>query len=220
MLEVKNLSLQKGDNPILKNISLQLRTGTITLFLGKSGAGKSTLLRCIAQIENDFGGNVEWEGCCLTDFSRIERASLLSYISQSYDLFPHLTVLQNCSQPRQVVFKEKPMVAVQQAKELLNMLGMLAYANAYPHELSGGQKQRVAIARAMALNPKFLLLDEPTSALDPANTDNLAQILLLLRSQGKGIVTSTQDTIFAKQMYERSYILENGSIVEQDKLLW
>lgn len=217
MLEVKNLSLKKGNNgrQILADISLCLPSGSITLLLGKSGAGKSTLLRCIAQLESDYQGSIEWASRPINKMLPKERALLISFISQSYTLFPHLTALENCTQPLQLVCGKTKEEAKQQATDLLTTLDMEAYAKAYPHELSGGQRQRVAIARALTLKPKFLLLDEPTSALDPENSKRLAAHLFQLREQGTGIVISTQDTFFAQLVCERSYILEEGRIYTQ-----
>lgn len=214
MLIVDNLSLTKGKRTILKSISLTCPKGSITLLLGKSGAGKSSLLRCMAQLEVPDSGTISCEGASLLNLGPQRRALLLSFIAQSYALFPHLTALDNCAQPLTIVSKEQQTMARQKALEILALLGMEAYAQSFPQQLSGGQQQRVAIARALALNPAYLLLDEPTAALDPYNTASLIKILMQLRHQGKGIVISTQDMDFASQLLEHAVLLEEGVMVD------
>lgn len=200
MLTIENLSLTKGKRPILRSLSLQCPTGCVTLLLGKSGAGKSTLLRCLAGLETPDAG-------------RITAPFRICFIAQSYALFPHLTALENCAQPLRIIQKFDRKIARTKALETLALLGMETYADSYPSQLSGGQQQRVAIARALCLTPDFLLLDEPTSALDPFHTASLIAIIQQLRSQGKGIVISTQDMAFASKLLERGYLLEEGRIV-------
>jgi ABC-type polar amino acid transport system ATPase subunit len=212
MLEARNITLKKGKQrlPILQNVSLACPRGSITLLLGRSGAGKSTLLRTLAGLEPEFEGGVLFEGVDIRCLKAKERAAAVSFISQSYTLFPHKRALENCRQPLEVVLGLDSHKARQRALEMLTALDMLPYANSYPAELSGGQKQRVAIARALALNPAMLLLDEPTSALDPENSAILAAILTTLSSEGRGIVVATQDISFAKLLTAKIYILEGG----------
>lgn len=216
MLTVKNLSLRKGkkQSVILRNISVEIPRNSITLLLGSSGAGKSSLLRCLAHLEMAYNGNICFEERCVKTFSVSERAKLMSFITQSYSLFPHLTVLENLTQVLRVVCKETPQRAKEKAIHTLSTLGMSAYQDSYPQQLSGGQQQRVAIARALVLNPSILLLDEPTSALDPKNTSCLADILCRLRDENKSIVIATQDMDFAAQVMQRVYYLEEGMIVQ------
>lgn len=214
MLTANSISLKKGTNKttILSNVSVELPKGSITLFFGSSGAGKSTLLRCLAQLETQYEGDIFYDGLLLKKLPAQKRARLISFISQSYALFPHLTVLDNCAQVLQITGLEEPALARQKALDSLAALGMDTYAKSYPQDLSGGQKQRVAIARALTLNPAMLLLDEPTSALDPENTFILSKILGTLRDQGKGIVIATQDMNFASQVIERAYFMQAGVI--------
>lgn len=214
MLTANHVSLKKGKNQvtILSDISIEMPKGSITLLLGSSGAGKSTLLRCLAQLETHYEGDVFYEKTLLKKIPIQKCAHFLSFISQSYTLFPHLTALDNCAQALQVTNGEKPAIAKKKALDTLALLGMEAYADSYPRELSGGQQQRVAISRALTLNPAMLLLDEPTSALDPQNTKCLAEILCLLRDQGKGIVIATQDMHFVSQVLERAYFMESGVV--------
>lgn len=212
MLTVKNLCLSKSrrKEPILQAISLEFPPGSITLLLGKSGAGKSSLLRCIAQLEGTYQGTIQIEGQNLKNLPTVQRANYLSYIAQSYALFPHLTALNNCCQPLQVVCGLSSLEASQKVLPIMASLNMEKYASAYPCELSGGQQQRIAITRALALNPAVLLLDEPSSALDPQNSNQLAHILQQLSSQGKTIIIATQDLAFASQLSARTYYFEEG----------
>ena len=208
MLIAKNISLKKGKNQILNDITLEFPTGCITLILGKSGVGKSSLLRCLAQLETSYEGMISFLGHPIEALQPCKRSKLIGFISQKYALFPHLTAVENCSQPLQIVQKEPAKSANVRAIEALTMLEMQNYLTAYPHQLSGGQQQRVAIARALVCNPSILLFDEPTSSLDPKSSENLAQVLRELRDQGKGIVISTHDMNFAAQVEERTYTLE------------
>ncbi len=211
MLIAKNVSLYKK-RPILQDVSLTFSIGSISLLLGTSGAGKSSLLRCLAQLEADYEGEISFEGANLRQLPSGRRASCLSYIAQSYALFPHLTVLKNCCQPLQVVQGKSFPVAKEHVMEILTSLNMEAYISSYPSELSGGQKQRIAIARALALNPDVLLLDEPTSALDTQNSDQLIRILLNLAAKGKTIVIASQDSYLIAQLSAHVYLVENGKV--------
>lgn len=214
MLTIRNLYLKKGSpsKQILQGISLSFQQGEISLLTGRSGAGKSSLMRCIAQLETTYAGQILFNGQSLQGLAASRRAKALSYIAQGYALFPHLTALGNCSQPLQVAAKMQMSEAKQRAATVMQSLGMAEYASAYPNELSGGQQQRIAIARALALDPQILLLDEPSSALDPFNSAHLAKILKELASQGKTIVVSTQDMLFAEQLQGTCYCIDNGRL--------
>lgn len=213
MLEVKDLSLLKKKS-ILKGISLKIPHGQITVLLGKSGSGKTSLLRCIAQLEKTDAGEISYEAKILHSLAPKMRSQIVGFVPQSFTLFPHMNVLQNCARPLLDLFSQKKKEAYAAVREMLASLDMESYLLAEPHQLSGGQQQRVALARALLLNPRFLLLDEPTSALDPENTAQLIQILLELRQKGKGIIISSQDMAFAKQVFDRAFFLENGELVE------
>ncbi len=189
MLKVKNLTLRKKKT-ILNNLSLEAPPSTITLLLGKSGSGKTSLLRCIAGLES-YEGEIT--------------SPTVTYVSQAYTLFPHMTVRENCEQPLRLNN------VTASIESILAALDMLPYLNAKPSELSGGQQQRIALARAFLLDTPYILLDEPTSALDPENTERL---ISLLKSTKKGIIISTQDMAFASSLLERAYFLEDGTITE------
>lgn len=214
MLIIKNLYLKKGSplKQILKGISVCFPQGEISLLIGRSGAGKSSLMRCMAQLETTYEGEVLFNGQPLQRLAASKRAQTLSYIAQGYALFPHLNALDNCSQPLQVVAKMQSSEAKQKAMAVMKSLGMAEYASAYPSELSGGQQQRIAIARALSLDPQILLFDEPSSALDPDNSKQLAKILRELALQGKILVVSTQDMLFAEQLQGTCYCIDHGRL--------
>lgn len=211
MLSTKNITLKKNGKVLLNNISISLPRGQISLLLGKSGAGKSLLLRCLAGLETAFEGGIYFDQHPLCSYTSYERATIVGFIMQSYALFMHMTVLDNCVKTLQIVCNERIELARKRAMDVLQLFDMASFALAYPKTLSGGQKQRVAIARAVLLQPKMLLLDEPTSALDRENTENLARLLLNLRNQGMGIVVATHDERFASQIGEQTYLINAGS---------
>jgi ABC-type polar amino acid transport system ATPase subunit len=151
----------------------------------------------------------------LGELSLLKLAQCLNFIAQSYTLFPHLSVLDNCRQMLVVTKQASKQAASERALEILTSVGMESYVKAYPHQLSGGQQQRVAIARALTLDSEMILFDEPTSALDPANTILLANILRNLRDRGKGILVATQDMPFAKLILDAGYFMEEGRIVRK-----
>lgn len=219
MLTIESLSLKKstdkGNLSILKEISLKVPASKVTLLLGKSGSGKTSLLRCIAQIEKGYSGEICYQEEFLAQQSPIKRCQILGYVSQSYGLFPHMTVFNNCAQPLKYLKNLSRSEVKQKVTNMLNEFDIGMLANSYPHQLSGGQKQRGAIARALLLNPQFVLLDEPTSALDPENTQILINLILKWKKQGVGWLISTQDMAFAKKIYDQVVFLENGKVFEK-----
>lgn len=201
MLQVDNLILIKRKKIVLRNISLKISEGKITLLLGKSGSGKTSLLRCLANLEKGYTGKI------LTP-SQVS----IQFVPQDFALFPHMSAFKNCLQPLSLQSDLPRSTLIEQTSNMLQSLSMLEYANSYPHELSGGQKQRIALARALLLQPSLLLLDEPTSALDPENTDNLLKILQKLIKEKKSLVISTQDISFATKILDCAFFLENGQL--------
>lgn len=218
MLEVKELSLKKKKegkwNDILNGVSLKCSPGRISLLLGKSGSGKTSILRCISQLESEYTGITLCEGEDLRSMSYSKRGQKIGFVAQSFALFPHLTVRDNCAQAPCMHFRLKKKEAYEKVEALLAMLDMERYMLSKPHELSGGQQQRVALARALALHPSFLLLDEPTSALDPENTELLIAIIKKLQKEGKGFVISSQDVAFSEKIFDQIYYFEKGELVE------
>lgn len=235
MILVKNLFLSYQDNgqqrTVLQDISLTCMEGTVTALIGKSGAGKSSILRCLAALEVNFSGVVECNGLNVKPALRSlpsrkawigevgilktkNRACEIGYVAQNYNLFPYMTVLENCTLALQVVWKQTKPIACQKVREILEFVGMSEYASVSVEKLSGGQKQRVALARALCLEPKILLLDEPTSALDPENIQKFITLLRQLAEHGMTILLSSQDMRFAKIVSDRMYLIERGMVVE------
>ncbi len=214
MLALKNVSLKKGKKIVLKDVSLDIPLGRTTLLLGKSGSGKTSLLRCMAQLEKGYAGEVAYKDERLEGMPAKRRAQTLGFVPQSYALFPHMNVLENCAEPLALVTACTRQEARNEAEKTLADLGMQPYLGARISELSGGQQQRVAIARALLFKPAFLLFDEPTSALDPENTELFIQIVKQLVREEKGIVVSSQDMGFAKSLLDRVCFLEEGVLLE------
>jgi len=213
MVIVNDLTVIVQDKKLLNTIFCSLLPGRITLFIGKSGAGKTTLLKTLAGLMPIGKGEVTLDGKQITALSCKQRSELVGYVFQEFNLFPHLTVIQNCIDPLEVHGMSYDQ-AMTRAREVLEQLEMQNFVNAYPAELSGGQQQRVAIARALCLNPKILLLDEPTASLDPMNTDLLVKILKKFAAQGLTVGLSSQDMSFVRKLFDRVYYMENGHIVE------
>lgn len=217
-LNITKLKKSFNDLKVLKNIDLVVVPGEIVALVGSSGAGKSTLLRCINQIEEPTGGKVVLNEVDLLrgDAQAREMLNHIGMVFQQFNLFPHLTVLENIILSPMKVDKRSRDLAVKNAKTLLKKLGISDKAEVYPGSLSGGQQQRVAIARELAKNPDLILFDEPTSALDPANVDGLAEIIKGLASEGMMVVVVTHDIRFALEVASRVVFLEKGKIVAND----
>jgi polar amino acid transport system ATP-binding protein len=218
MIKGTNLTLTYGtqSNPkmVLSNVTFNIPRGRITAFIGKSGAGKTSLLRCCAQLTTTYTGSILVEDKPLTALSNSERVHTIGFVFQQFNLFPHMTVAQNCIAPAVYEGSLTHEDAQTRAQELLTLVGMHEYAHRYPHQLSGGQQQRVAIARALMLQPKILLFDEPTSALDPESTEMLATVLKNLLTRGITIAYASHDMQFIAATLDRVYLMENGHIRE------
>lgn len=216
MISGKNITVtnNKKTQTILNNVSFDVPKGRITVFIGRSGAGKTTLLKCIATIIETFTGTILVDGKELKEVSKEKRSSYIGFVFQDFNLFPTMTVLQNCIDPlliRGVSKKD----AIKKAAEVLALLGMERFVERYPQQLSGGQKQRVAIARALCLEPKVLIFDEPTASLDPENTKILITIINKLVQQGITVVLASQDMPFVNEVADLIYLIENGKTVER-----
>lgn len=214
MLKINQLTLKKLINGkevrLLDHIDFEMTDGKTIVLLGKSGAGKTSLLRTLAQLEPSYSGSVEYKGQDIQQYSIQQRCRILGYVSQNYNLFPHMTVYQNCAQPLQNVGKEDKSAIL----EALSRFNLEPLIDRYPSALSGGQKQRIAIIRALLMKPNFILLDEPTSALDPENAQLLIDIIAEYKNQGMGFLIASQDMDFAKRVMEQALFLEKGAILE------
>lgn len=200
MLELKNISKSFGDKVILNNLNLEVKDGKILCIVGQSGGGKTTLLRCISGLEKIDGGQILIDGQVFDPYTNENNDSVIGVVFQEYNLFPHLTVLQNVTLAPTMVLKKKKEIAENEAKNLLNGLALEGKEGLYPFQLSGGQKQRVAIARALAMKPQILCYDEPTSALDPGLTATVKDIVLNLKKEGMTQIIVTHDMDFAEEI--------------------
>lgn len=213
MINIRELSIYIKNTNILDTISLQLKSKKITCLIGKSGAGKTTLLKSIAGLVPTAHGDILVDGIHTQSLNPYQRAENIGYVFQDFNLFPHLTALENCMDPL-IVHGASYDQAYRQAARLLETFDMDKWRNAYPPDLSGGQKQRIAIARALSLHPKAILLDEPTASLDPSNTDRLIASLRSLAGQGLTILLSSQDMSFVRKIADSIYYLEQGKLLE------
>lgn len=227
MLEVKNLSKSFGKLHVLKDISFNVEKGEVVAVIGPSGSGKSTMLRCINQLEKASGGTIN---VCGTDMITYNEKSRMIYanaktlreirlktglVFQNFNLFPHMSVLQNITEAPKVVLKMNRKVASEKAMELLKKMGLEMKADFFPSELSGGQQQRVSIARALALEPEILFFDEPTSALDPELTGEILKVIKHLAADGMTMVIVTHEMSFARDVADKVIFMEDGYIVEE-----
>jgi ABC-type polar amino acid transport system ATPase subunit len=213
MIRINNLTVCIKGQTILRAISCRLMPNRITVLIGQSGAGKTTLLKTLAGLLSFEQGTVSIDGNELKSATPQQRAELIGYVFQDFNLFCNLTVLENCIDP-QLVHGIDFQQARQKALQQLQAFGMHDFINAYPSELSGGQKQRVAIARTLCLNPRMLLLDEPTASLDPINTNLLIVMLKKLAQNGLVIVLSSQDMSFVRKVFDDVYYIADGTIIE------
>ena len=216
-MEVKNLTFGYGAEPVLKDISFKVADGKITTLLGANGCGKSTLLRCINALEPIQGGEIRLEDKKIEAGSK-ELAAIrqkIGMVFQSYELFPHLTVLDNILLAPMKVQKRSREEVKKEALTLLDRVGLKDRADSYPRQLSGGQKQRVAIVRALCMHPEILLFDEVTAALDPEMVREVLDVMLDLASQGRTMLIVTHEMSFAKAVADRVIFLDGGKIAEE-----
>ncbi len=206
---------KKGSSLVLKNVSFEIRKRRITTFMGQSGAGKTTLLKCVANLYSEYEGIITCNGNDITNFNALERATSIGFVLQQFHLFPHLSVLKNCTYALINTMKMEEAEAEKLASETLDLLNMQSFKHSFPSQLSGGQQQRVAIARALVLHPEILLLDEPTSALDPESKNDLESLLLELNAKGITIALSSHDMPFIRKIMDYVYFMEQGELIEE-----
>ena len=216
MINIENLSKNFGNLKVLKNISTTINKGEIISIIGPSGSGKSTFLRCINKLEEPTEGHIYIDDMDLmdknTDINKIrERVGM---VFQHFNLFPHMTVLENLILSPTIVKKETKEEAEKYALYLLQKVGLSDKANSYPNQLSGGQKQRIAIARALAMKPEVILFDEPTSALDPEMIKEVLDVMRNLAKEGMTMLIVTHEMRFARNVGNRILFMDNGEIIE------
>lgn len=216
IIQIENVHKHFGRVHALRGVSTTVQRGEVLVLIGPSGSGKSTLLRCINGLERPDAGRVIVDGIPLDNSSEHINAirAEVGIVFQQFNLFPHLTVLENITLAQQIVRKRTPEESKRIARELLAKVGIPEKAEAYPAQLSGGQQQRVAIARALAMNPKIMLFDEPTSALDPEMIKEVLDTMLLLAREGMTMVVVSHEMGFARAAAHRIVFMDNGTIIE------
>jgi polar amino acid transport system ATP-binding protein len=216
IIVIKNLDKHFGHVRAVHNVSLSIEAGEVVVIIGPSGSGKSTLLRCINHLEIPTAGDIWVDGIHLSrktrDINAVRRE--IGMVFQQFNLFPHLTALENITIAQTVVRKRKKEEALAIARQQLVRVGIPEKENVYPGQLSGGQQQRVAIARALAMNPKIMLFDEPTSALDPEMIKEVLDVMLNLAKEGMTMVVVTHEMGFARNAADRIIFMDEGSVVE------
>lgn len=221
ILEVKNLSKRFGDHEVLHGVNLTMQAGEVVAIIGPSGSGKSTFLRCLNQLEPPTGGSVTIAGTTIEAGTRVNRRDLnalrrkAGMVFQSFNLFPHMSVLRNVSLPQERVLGRSRAEADERSMALLERVHLASKADQYPVRCSGGQQQRIAIARALALDPQIMLFDEPTSALDPEIGLEVLAVMKELAEGGMTMVVVTHEMHFAETVSDRVVLMADGSILEE-----
>jgi len=229
IFEIKNVKKSFGEVQVLKDISIAVEEGEVVAIIGPSGSGKSTLLRCATMLETMDSGSLAYQGAYAVTMDAEGNSVYASseelkdirkkfgLVFQNFNLFPHMTVLQNVMDAPVHVQKRDKAEAEKEARELLEKMGLADKADAYPYQLSGGQQQRVSIARAMAMKPAMLFFDEPTSALDPELTGEILKVLRTLAAEHMTMVIVTHEINFAKNVADRVIFMADGYIVEEGR---
>lgn len=222
MLKLRKIKKSFGNLDVLKSIDLDIDEKEIVVLVGPSGGGKTTLLRIINMLERCNSGYIEVNGRILCNDGRyIDKKSMMEIskdvgmVFQNFNLFPHKSVIENIIEGPMRVLKKSKEQSKSEAREILSFLGLSEKEDSYPHQLSGGQKQRVSIGRALAMEPKLMCFDEPTSALDPELTEEVANVIKMLRKKGMTMLIITHDMTFAEKVASRIISMDNGEIVER-----
>ena len=216
MIKVENLHKSFGDLEVLKGVSEHIKKGEVVSIIGASGSGKSTFLRCLNMLEEPQAGSIIFEGVDITQ----EKVNIdvhrqkMGMIFQHFNVFPHMTVIENITMAPMLIKKKSKEEAEEQAMKLLEMVGLADKRDEYPRRLSGGQKQRLAIVRALAMEPDVMLFDEPTSALDPEMVGEVLQVIKNLVKDGMTAVIVTHEMGFAKEVSDRVLFMDGGVIAE------
>ncbi len=215
MIEIKGLCKSFGDHEVLKGIDQNVEEGEVLCIVGPSGSGKSTMLRCINRLEEPTGGEIYIDGELVTEKNVDAMRTKMGMVFQSFNLFPHKSVLENLTIGPVNVKKADKKESEEKGLALLERVGLAEKANEYPRNLSGGQQQRVAIARALAMDPEVMLFDEPTSALDPEMVGEVLDVMKSLAKEGMTMVVVTHEMGFAKEVADKVIFMDGGYIVEQ-----
>lgn len=219
LLKIENLTKRYDDNTVLDGINLTVNQGEVVVIIGPSGCGKSTFLRCINGLEPIQEGTISFEGELIDRKSKniAEIRQKIGMVFQNYELFPHLTVMDNILLAPTKVQKRSKEEVKKEAEELLEKVGLSEKSKSYPRQLSGGQKQRVAIVRALCMHPDILLFDEVTAALDPEMVREVLDVMLGLAKQGRTMLIVTHEMQFARAVADRIVFFDGGHIVEEGK---
>ncbi|MBR0308208.1 MAG: amino acid ABC transporter ATP-binding protein [Mogibacterium sp.] len=215
MIEIKGLHKSFGELEVLKGIDQNVEEGEVLCIVGPSGSGKSTMLRCINRLEEPTKGEIFIDGELVTESNLDQMRTKMGMVFQSFNLFPHKSVLENLTLGPVNVKKEDAKAAAEKGLKLLERVGLAEKANEYPRNLSGGQQQRVAIARALAMDPEVILFDEPTSALDPEMVGEVLDVMKDLAKEGMTMVVVTHEMGFAKEVADKVIFMDGGYIVEE-----
>lgn len=222
ILEIKHLTKSFGDNEVLKDINITVNKGQVVSVIGPSGSGKSTLLRCATTLEKADGGEISYDGITMIKDGKYADKNAMKKVKQkfglvfqSFNLFPHMSILRNITEAPVCVLGMKKEQAEKEARELLEKMGLGDKADSYPFQLSGGQQQRVSIARALAMHPDVLFFDEPTSALDPELTGEILKVIRELAEEKMTMVIVTHEIVFAREVSDYVVFMDNGYIVEE-----
>jgi len=220
-LSIQNVVKRYGALEVLRGVSFEVALREVMVLIGPSGCGKSTLLRCINGLEQIAGGSIIVDGCKVETATAKELHAIRLWtgiVFQNFNLFPHMTVLQNLTLAPIKLLKLSRAEANERARELLNRVGISEKADVYPCALSGGQRQRVAIARALAMKPRLILFDEPTSALDPEMREEVLNVIRSLRDREQiTMIVVTHEVGFGREVADRAILMEGGQIVEEGK---
>ncbi len=216
MIKVENLHKHFGELEVLKGVSEHIKKGEVVTVIGASGSGKSTFLRCLNMLEEPDSGSIYFDGVNITEekVNIDKHRQKMGMIFQHFNVFPHMTVIQNITMAPMMIKKMSKAEAEAMAEKLLDRVGLLSKKNEYPRKLSGGQKQRLAIVRALAMEPEVMLFDEPTSALDPEMVGEVLQVIKDLVKDGLTAVIVTHEMGFAKEVSDRVLFMDSGVIAE------
>lgn len=218
MISVKNLRKNFGKLEVLKGVNVEIKKGEVVVVIGPSGSGKSTFLRCLNLLEEPTDGEITFEGISITD-KKVDIDNIrqkMGMVFQQFNLFPHLSVLENITLGPRKLKNLSVVDANEIAFTLLKRIGLEDKANSYPSQLSGGQKQRIAIARALAMSPDVMLFDEPTSALDPEMVGEVLDVMKKLAFEGMTMVVVTHEMGFAREIADRVLFMDEGLVVEEN----